>query len=263
MIRHLRLLLTMVSIRLSRQMMYRASFWTAFFVDTTLFATQLAVFSTLFLSVDGVNGWSREQMVFFVGTFSIVDGLEMFLYFFGILAIPGHVRNGRMDLYLTKPASPLFLTAFEGVDFGSLFIAAPGVLMVAWATARMGITATPLRVIGYLFLLGLMLLLLFHLLLLVRCAAFWTTQTTALGELEEELMGFSFRVPGVVFRGGLRIALFTVIPYAMLATVPTQFFTDGLSLAEWSLALTVTAAFSLLAQTVWRAGLRRYGSTGS
>ena len=59
--RHLRLLGAMLKIRLGRQMMYRASFWTAFFVDGTLFIVQLAIFSTLFLNVDSVNGWSRAQ----------------------------------------------------------------------------------------------------------------------------------------------------------------------------------------------------------
>lgn len=85
--RHLRLLGAMLKIRLGRQMMYRASFWTAFFVDGTLFIVQLAIFSTLFLNVDSVNGWSRAQMVFFVGTFSLVDGLEMCLYFFGLCRV--------------------------------------------------------------------------------------------------------------------------------------------------------------------------------
>lgn len=261
--RYLRLLRTMIAIRLSRQMMYRASFWTAFFVDSTLFLTQLAVFSALFLNVDTVNGWSSEQMVFFVGTFSIIDGIEMFLYFFGVLALPGHIRNGRMDLYLTKPANPLFLITFEGVDIGSLFIAIPGVLMVCWSTARMGLEVTPARVLGYLALLVLMLVLLFDLMLLLRCVSFWVTQVSALGELEDELMGFSFRVPGVVFQGAFRVVLFIFVPYAMLATIPTQFFTSTLNGGGWLTALGVTVAFTLLVRRVWCSGVRRYGSTGS
>jgi ABC-2 type transport system permease protein len=140
--RGLDLILSMLRIRLGRQMMYRASFWTAFFVDTTLFLVQLAFFSTLFLQVDSINGWSREQLVFFVGTFSLVDGLEMLLYFFGLSSIPEKIRTGKLDLYLTKPISPLFHITFESLDVGSGFLTLPGLVMVVWATVKMGIPIT-------------------------------------------------------------------------------------------------------------------------
>ena len=262
-LRHLRLLGAMLKIRLGRQMMYRASFWTAFFVDGTLFLVQLAIFSTLFLNVESVNGWSQEQMVFFVGTFSLVDGLEMCFYFFGLISLPEKIRDGKLDLYLTKPVNPLFFLSFESIDVGSALLTLPGIVMVVWATMKMGISVTPLLVIGYLFLLVLMLLLLYDLVLLMRCAAFWFTRTDALGELEGELMGFTFRVPGVVFQGAMKTILYVLLPYALLATIPTQFFTGILNGREWLSTLAVTLAFTLLARFVWKQGLKRYGSTGS
>lgn len=254
---------SMLRIRLGRQMMYRASFWTAFFVDTTLFLVQLAFFSTLFLQVDSIRGWTREQLVFFVGTFSIVDGLEMCLYFFGLVSLPDKIRSGKLDLYLTKPISPLFHITFESIDVGSGFLALPGIAMVVWATIRMGVPVTPGRVAGYLFLLALMLVLLYDLVLLMRTVAFWVVQVGALEELEGELMGFAFRVPGIVFQGVFRLLFCVFLPYALLATLPTQFFTAGLSGAEWLGAVGITGAFTLISQWVWKKGLRRYESTGN
>ncbi len=261
--RHLKLLSTMLKIRLGRQMMYRASFWTAFFVDSTLFVVQLVVFSTLFLNVDSVNGWTREQMVFFVGTFSIIDGIEMCLYFFGLIGLPEKIRSGKLDLYLTKPVHPLFFTSFESIDIGAGFLALPGIAMVIWATAAMGIRLTVGLVLGYLFLLATMLLLLYNLVLLMRSAAFWFTRIESLNELEGELMGFSFRVPGIVFQGAMKTVLYVILPYALLATVPTQFFTGILSGKEWASTLAVVAVFTGLAQFIWKQGLKRYESTGS
>lgn len=260
--RGLDLILSMLRIRLGRQMMYRASFWTAFFVDTTLFLVQLAFFSTLFLQVDSINGWSREQLVFFVGTFSLVDGLEMLLYFFGLSSIPEKIRTGKLDLYLTKPISPLFHITFESLDVGSGFLTLPGLVMVVWATVKMGIPITIGRVAGYLVLLALMLVLLYDLMLIMRAVAFRVVQTGALEELEGELMGFAFRVPGIVFQGVFRLLFCVFLPYALLATIPTQFFTDSLSFGGWMGVLAVTGFFTLLARHVWLSGLKRYESTG-
>jgi len=111
--RHLRLIKTFFSFRMSNQMIYRASFWTAFFVDVSLFLIHLAVFQTLFFNVDSINGWSKYQMVFFVGTFTLIDGLEMWLYFFGVTSIPMKIREGKLDIYLTKPVNTLFWLTFE------------------------------------------------------------------------------------------------------------------------------------------------------
>jgi hypothetical protein len=151
--------------------------------------------------VDSINGWSREQLVFFVGTFSLVDGLEMLLFFFGLSSIPEKIRTGKLDLYLTKPISPLFHITFESLDVGSGFLTLPGLVMVVWATVKMGIPITIGRVAGYLVLLALMLMLLYDLMLIMRAVAFRVVQTGALEELEGELMGFAFRVPGIVFQG--------------------------------------------------------------
>lgn len=261
--RSLHLIGAMLKIRLGSRMMYRASFLTAFFVDITVFATQLAVFTTLFLSVDSVNGWSREQMVFFVGTFTIIDGLEMCLFFFGVLSIPDKIRDGKLDLYLAKPANPLLLISFESIDPGAGFIALPGIAMVAWATIRMHVPVTPGRLLGYLFLLALMLVLLYDLLVLLRTVSFWVVQVGALGELENELVNFTFRIPGIVFKGAAKLVFYILLPYSLIATIPTQFFTGLLTGGEWLTTLAVTVVFTVLTQWVWKRGLKRYGSTGS
>ena len=121
--RHLRLIKMFFSFRMSNQMIYRASFWTAFFVDVSLFLIHLAVFQTLFFNVDSINGWSKYQMVFFVGTFTLIDGLEMWLYFFGVTSIPMKIREGKLDIYLTKPVNTLFWLTFENMDISFSTIA--------------------------------------------------------------------------------------------------------------------------------------------
>ncbi|HPU22361.1 MAG TPA: ABC-2 family transporter protein [Thermoclostridium caenicola] len=261
--RHLRLIKMFFSFRMSNQMIYRASFWTAFFVDVSLFMIHLAVFQTLFFNVDSINGWSKYQMVFFVGTFTLIDGLEMWLYFFGVTGIPMKIREGKLDIYLTKPVNTLFWLTFENMDIGSAFICIPGIIMIVTASINLGIRITLWKVLGYILLLILMLLLLYSLMLIIRSLSFFFIKTGALDELEGELISICFRVPGVVFRGITKLILYVLLPYALIATIPTQFFTDVLSGGMWLLVLGVVTAFVLLSRWIWRMGLRRYGSASS
>jgi ABC-2 type transport system permease protein len=261
--RHWRLFGVLLKFRLSNQMIYRASFWTAFFVDVSLFLIQMVVFNTLFLNVDNINGWTKYQMVFFVGTFTILDGLNMFLYFFGVINIPRKIRTGQLDLYLTKPVNSLFWLSFESMDFGSVFITIPGIVMVVYAAIHLGIQLTVGGLLGYLLLLLLMILLFYDIMLIIRTAAFRFIKIDALGELENELIGFSMKVPGVVFKGVSKLILYVLLPYALFATIPTQFFTEGLTGGMWLLVLGVVSAFTLLAQMLWRWGLKSYSSASS
>lgn len=261
--RYLRLFVLFFKFKLSKQIMYRASFWTVLVVDGSMLLIQLTVFNTLFANVSDINGWTRNQMIFFLGTFAILNGTEMCLFFFGMMDLPEKIRSGRLDLFIVKPVDTLFWVSFESIDIGSALTILPGIVMIVYAGISLGIRLTIVNVAGYLILLILMLILLYSLMLLFRSLSFWFTRIDSLFELEGELMNFSFRVPGIIFTGLMRVAIYLILPYALLATVPTKFFTGFINGGEWLAAIGITIAFYLGAKTLWKKGLKRYGSASS
>ena len=98
------------------------SFFGVFFVDGTMFLVQLLMFNYIYAHVETIGGWSREQMLFFIGTFSLINALNMMLCFFGVISIPEKIRSGKLDLYITKPVNTLFYLSFENIDIGSLLV---------------------------------------------------------------------------------------------------------------------------------------------
>jgi ABC-2 type transport system permease protein len=98
---------------------------------------------------------------------------------------------------------------------------------------------------------------------LLRVPAFWLVRITAFQDLENSLVEFSFRVPGVVFRGVWKFMLYVVLPYGLMATIPTQFLTGGMTLRHWLLVGGVCILFWVGTLGLWRIGLRRYGSASS
>jgi ABC-2 type transport system permease protein len=77
------------------------------------------------------------------------------------------------------------------------------------------------------------------------------------------MIGFSMKVPGIVFKGIAKIVLYVILPYALIATLPTQFFTSSFGIGMWLLAIGVVSAFILIAFAMWKWGLKRYGSASS
>lgn len=261
--RYARLLWVLLKMRLNRGMMYRFDFWTAFVTDLSIFALQIAMFSAIFLQVDTLNGWNINQMIVFIGTFTILDAAYMATYFFGVLTIPEKIRTGGLDTYIVRPVNTLFYVSFEHMDPGTAILIIPGVMMVAYGVGMLGVTVTVWRILGYAFLLLLTYSLMFTLMILIRTLAFRFVKIDAFCEIEGELVNFSFRIPGVVFHGAWKLIFFVLLPYGLMATIPTQFLTDVLDGRYWLMTLAVCTVFWGLCIWLWKCGLRRYGSASS
>ncbi|MDR1862927.1 MAG: ABC-2 family transporter protein [Treponema sp.] len=263
MIRNLKFIVLLIKLRLSRMMVFRLSFFGAFFADATLFAVQILTFSAIYSQVDSIGGWTRGQMLIFIGTFSMIDALNMVIYFFGILAIPGKIREGGLDLYLTKPVSPLLRLTFESVDPGSLPLIVLSAGIIAYGVAAEGISLTPLPALAYGALVLLMTLLMYDMELILRTIPFFVISANAIERLEGEMLTLNFRIPGVFYKGAFRVLFWYVLPYGIMATVPTQFLTGALTVPGLLRSTATAVFFTVFALRFWRLGLKHYKSPGS
>ncbi len=261
--RYMKIWLMLLRFRLSASMMYGFNFWSSFFINISIFLIQLIVFLIITAQVDSFNGWNRFHMIFFMGTFTIFNGLYMAFYYFGVTSLPELIRTGKLDLYITKPVSTIFLVSFEKIDLGAAFLAVPGTIMLVYGANRLGIAFSPLKIAVYIFLLMLMLLLMYDLMMILRIFGFWLVKADSLSSIENELEVFSFRVPGTMFRGISKIIFYVILPYGLMATIPTQYFTDYLDMKHWILTLSVCTGFTILCCMLWKTGLSRYESASS
>jgi len=258
-----RIFIHLLKLRLSREMIYSFNFFTTLIIDGIFFVIQMLAFTTIFLNVDSVNGWSKFHMIIFIGTFTILDGIYMATYFFGVFSISDKIRNGELDMYITKPVNTLFLVSFENISIGSILISIPGIVMVVYGTIKLGIEISVMKILGYIFLLFIMYIILYNLMVLLRCFSFWFTKVDNINKLENELVNFSFRVPGVMYQGISKIIFYFVLPYGLIATIPTEFLTGTMNKSGWFIAIGVCVAFTLLRKVIWKMGLKRYSSASS
>ena len=261
--RNLRFILLLIKLKLQHMMVFRLSFFGAFFADGMLFVTQLLAFNVIYSQVEAIGGWGREQMLIFIGTFSMLNGLNMLIYFFGVINIPGLIRSGGLDMYITKPINPLFRLTFENINPGSFPLLILSGLIIAYGVSVAEVVVTPTLIAAYSMLVFLMTILYYDMEVILRTLPFFFISTSAVDSLEGELLMFNFKIPGVLFKGVLKIIFYFILPYGVMATVPTQFLTGTLSMAGLFQALGVVIAFTAFALCFWRFGLKHYKSASS
>ncbi|MCL1905608.1 MAG: ABC transporter permease [Clostridiales bacterium] len=261
--RNIRFILLLIKLKLSRMMMFRVSFFGAFLADGTLFLVQLLAFETIYSQIDSIGGWERGQMIIFIGTFAVINALNMLIYFFGVVEISGKIKRGDLDQYLTKPVSPLLRLTFENVNPGSVPLVVLSALIVCYGVRVSGIQVSFWIGAAYSGLVLLMTLLWYDMELIIRTIPFFVIFANGVMQLEEQFIEINFKVPGVLYKGVFKALFYFILPYGVMSTAPTQLLSGVLSTQGLIHALGITLVFTAFALWFWRFGLRHYKSAGS
>jgi len=260
---NLKFIWLLIKLRLSHMMVFRLSFFGAFFADGMLFLVQLVTFQVIYGRVERIGDWSRGQMLIFIGTFSMINALNMVIYFFGVLSIPDKIRSGALDHYITKPGNALLRLSFEAVNPGSLPLVLFSAGIIAYGLRVQGVPVSVPLIFGYAALVLVMAVLYYDMELILRTIPFLLVGTSAIERLEGEMLTLNFQIPGVLFQGVFKVLFYFVMPYGVMATVPAQFVTGTLSGWGLAYALGLAVLFTGGALWFWRFGLSRYKSASS
>jgi len=260
MMRNLRLLLMLLKMKLSHMMVFRWSFFGAFFVDGSLFAIEILAFSAIYANVGSIGGWTRPEMLIFIGTFSLINALNMSLFFFGVLQIPEKIVRGELDHYLTKPMSPLLRLTFENMDPGSVPLIFGSIGVIAYGASGLPNPPGWPAILGYIPMTLLMTLLWYDMELILRCIPFFVTSARNVDEVEGSVITLCFRIPGTLFEGVFKVLFCFFLPYGIMATIPAQMLAGTLTPAGLAYGVGVAALFTWFALWLWRKGLGCYKS---
>ena len=260
---NLRFVGLLIKMKLSRMMAFRLSFFGAFFADGTLFVIQILTFAVIYGQVDTIGGWGRGQMLIFIGTFAMIDGLNMFIFFFGLGGIATRISDGTLDYYLTKPGNILLRLTFEDVNLGSapLLLLSGGI--IAWGVSALNIHVTPLLLCGYTAMLLLMTLLYYDMELILRTISFFVITAASIGQMEGDMLLLNFKIPGIIYKGFFKVLFCFVLPYGIMATIPTQVLSRSYTLPGVLTGIVIVIVFTAFALWFWRFGLRNYKSASS
>lgn len=256
-------LIALIQFRLSHIMTFRLGFFSPFFINTSYYLVQLFTFEAIYGHVDSIRGWGHGEILIFIGTFCLIDAINMTICFFGVISIPEKIQTGALDLYLTKPVNPLLRITFEKINPGSIPLLIFSVCIIAYGVRESGISPACSDIIGYLIMVFLMTILFYDMELLVRCSAFFIFSVNNLVKIEDTAIDLCLKIPGTAFSGIYKIIFYCVLPYGVIATLPTQVFIGALSAKGLLFGVAIVCIFTLFALAFWTYGVHRYESASS
>jgi ABC-2 type transport system permease protein len=219
--------------------------------------------------VGSIVGWEWEQILVFVCGYLLVDALQMTLFSNNFFWFPIAVNRGDLDYHLIRPVSPLFMVTLREFAVNSFLNLLCALGLMVWALIQyfqahpQGSWMTHVfSSLGFVFLIGIGTLIHAGLQWLFLLPVFWTQSTRGFEQAFFTLHRFAER-PHQIFTGPLRFVLLSVVPFALIASVPAQVLFGPHRLAG---LLNIFGVFVVLMATiawVWNKALRSYSSASS
>lgn len=260
---NLKFISELIKLRLSHIMTFRLGFFGPFFINTSYFLVQLFAFEAIYGHVDTIRGWGHGEILIFIGTFSLIDSINMVICFFGVISIPEKIQTGELDIYLTKPVNPLLRITFEKADPGAIPLLIFSGCIIGYGVRESGMSLSYANVVGYLVMVLLMTILFYDMELMLRCFAFFVFSVNNLMKIENTAMDLCMKIPGIAFDGIYKFVFYCILPYGVIATLPTQALTGALSAKGLIFGAAIVCVFSFIAQSFWAYGVHRYESASS
>ena len=258
-----RVLKELIRLRFHGLTVFRFDFFAPFFVDGSLFIIQLLAFGVVYANVDRIGSWGRGEMILYIGTFSLLNAVNMTIYFFGVTSIPYKVRSGELDLYLSKPVSPLFRLTFENISPGSVPLILMSVCIIVYGIASLHMTLTPVIAAAYIFWLVLMEILYYEMEVLIRSVSLYVVSMARMEQIEEAGLDLCMKLPGIALYGVSKVIFYLILPYGIMATLPVQSMIGELNLQRALYGIGVAVLFTVFTCIIWKNGLKHYNSASS
>lgn len=261
--KNMRVLRELIYLRFHEISVFRLDFFGPFFVDGSLYLIQLLAFEAVYANVDTIGGWGKGEMILYIGTFSLLNALNMTIYFFGVNAIPGKIKSGELDLYLSEPVSPLFRLTFENISPGSVPLIFMSVCIIVYGVNNLDLKLTAAKTAAYVFWVVIMAILYYEVEVVIRSVSLYIVSMARMEQIEIAGTDLCMKLPGVAFYGVYKVIFYLVLPYGIMATWPVQCITGEMNLQEAVYGICVVALFSVITSVVWKRGLKHYNSASS
>lgn len=256
----------LVGARIRADWQYRLSFSLIVAGQVAATVLDLLAIVIIFSRVPTVAGWSFDEVLFLYGTSAVAFGLSD-LGFSPVGKAAIHIKQGSFDRLLIRPLGTLPQLACDDFQLrrvGKLL--QPAVILVV-AITRLDVDWTVPRATAVALLIASGTAIFCALWVLAGSIAFWTVETQEVANSFTYGGSFITQYPLDVMTGWLRRVV-VLVPLAFVNYLPATWVLDrpeAVGLPAWGRLLSpvIAVALAAAATATWRAGIRRYRSTGS
>ena len=239
---------------------YRINFVSGILAEAGYMLVKLLYLLFVYQAGAVIGGLSPDNIALFIGTYMLMTGFYM-MFYPNVWELQHSIKDGSLDLLLTKPVPIAFIATVRRLDFGMPLIdILAGSIVIVSGWSRSGIPVTVQTIAGFLFFMLIGILITYFILVIPRLAAFWFTSTTGISQIADALWDFN-NMPMTVYGTHIRRAGTFIIPIFIITNFPALFVLQKLPLAYALWGIAAPFLLRLLSRALWNAGLKRYGSS--
>tara|TARA_A100000164_G_scaffold379630_1_gene424439 strand:- start:439 stop:1170 length:732 start_codon:yes stop_codon:yes gene_type:complete len=243
-------------------MEFKANFIGSLIVDAVYYGAHYYFFSIIFSYVDVLGRFtSQDVKIFLVITF-LADTVYMMIFSGNLFTLNKLIVSGDLDFTLIRPVNGQFMVSFRYVKSYAII----SLIILVLLLAKLVGDNSDYKAIDNIFLfitsffIGQSIW--YSIDFMTGCLAFWFKNFTVGGWLSHEFLKFAER-PDSIYVGLLRRTMFTILPMALISSVPARMLLYG---PGWNFLfgqIFIAIIFLILSRIVWKVGIKKYESASS
>lgn len=261
--RHTSIYFKFVKNCLIKLMIYRTNFFMSMAVEVAFLFTKLLYVLVVYNAGSTIKGFTPDDILLYSGTFIIMSGIHVSLFFFNFSMIQQYIREGTLDMFITKPVSLQFMVTLRNVDIAT---AIPNILagiictVIGWQKAHIPVTAVNL--LGYIGFLFTGIILAYCVTLIPELLCFWTINGSAVHELSDSLWNIN-SMPMQIYKKWMRNIGTFLFPILLISNNSFLFVVGKLDKRAILWGITAPVLCIILVRLVWKKAIRSYSSASS
>jgi ABC-2 type transport system permease protein len=261
--KHLLIYVLFLKNSLMAQMEYRFNFIGNLSMETGYLLVKLSYVVVVYRSGVKINGLSPDEILLFIGTFVTLTGVYAGLFMINNFNLRGKIKDGDLDLLLTKPISLQFIATLRQADLTIFSVdVIAGSIMIAVAWARLGIPASLLNLGGFIAFMLVSCLISYSLFLLPQVLSFWLMNTSAIAEITDSFWDFN-NMPMDIYNTWIKQIGVFILPIFVITNFPPMFVLHKMPPIYLAWSLLVPFILLFFVRLLWSKGLKSYSSASS
>ncbi len=262
--KHLQIYLLFVKNCFITEMQYRFNFFMGIVLDGIFFFNKIIYAIIIYKTGVTINGLSPDAILLFVGTYSIIQGLYTTFFIVNFnYTLPCSIREGKLDIYMTKPISLQFLISTRYVEFSTMIPdLIGGIILVVIAWSRLGIVFNLVNVLGYGLILIVGLIIAYAIFFSIQLLSFYIINMNAISEISGELFILN-NMPMKIYSKSIQFIGTFVLPIFLILNYAPMFLLEKLNLFNIAWLIFVVVILMFLSRYLWKIVIKNYTSASS
>lgn len=248
-----RVFILSVKYALMREMLNKVTFFTNIIFMILNNASFIVQWVILYSLKDNIGGYDFEQILLLWGLTAANYGFSRF-FFNRAFSLSEIINNGKLDAYLVQPKNVLISSITNEVEPSAIGDMIYGyiILFISGITLPKFILFTIFTIAG-----GLMLT---SISVIFSSLSFWFNKSDIIADKVNSIMINFSTYPDGIFKGIVKVLLYTIIPVGIVNYIPIQILTEFNINLLLIIVLTTTLLVTL-SFIIFNKGLKRYSSS--